>query len=579
MNFSNRRTLIVLPAVITIACIFLFNSFYRQVQSVAITSWNEQQLIHAQLAARGIEDFFTVWARSLNSVAQMDAVIAGDATGKRDLQLFYEAHQTQIMSIIRMDEKGVIRDSFPDESVVGMDISGQKHVAELLREHKQVISDVFRSVEGFDAVALHVPIFRGAEFKGSVGILVNFEILAKHYLDEIKIGKTGYAAMLSRDGRILYSPIPGFIGKSVFDVTEANPSLEAMLHDMLQGHAGSAKYTFDKISVLNVGPTNKYAVYLPVHLGSTFWSIAVVSAEQDVLAGLASFRNKLAVTTGVLFILGIVFSVFGTRAWLIVKEEERRKLAEQEIAQQRNQLAHLSRVSMLGELSGSLAHELNQPLMAILSNAQAAQRFLAQPQPNLSEVREILGDIVAEDKRAGEVIRRLRQLLQKGKVERQLLNVNEKVRGGLKLLHSDLLSHGITAHSELAMNLPQINADRVGLQQVLINLIMNACDAMAELPREDRQLTICTKRTGDELLLVSVSDNGPGIVQEKFDQVFEPFYTSKSNGLGLGLSVCRTIINAHGGKLWASNNAERGATFQFTLPLREGGGDAARAGE
>lgn len=243
-----------------------------------------------------------------------------------------------------------------------------------------------------------------------------------------------------------------------------------------------------------------------------------------------------------------------------------RKQSEQELALQRNQLTHLSRVNMLGELAGSLAHELNQPLTAVLSNAQAAQRFLAQDQPDLNEVKDILTDIVAEDKRAGEVIHRLRLLLKKGEVQHQPLDVNEVVQDVLKLVHSDLVNQNFTAHTELASDLPVLHGDRVQLQQVLLNLVMNACDAMASAARDYRQLTIRTRRADDGSVCMSVIDCGAGIAPERLDQVFEPFYTTKPHGMGLGLTVCRTIVTAHGGKLWAANNPERGATFHVSLP-------------
>jgi PAS domain S-box-containing protein len=243
-----------------------------------------------------------------------------------------------------------------------------------------------------------------------------------------------------------------------------------------------------------------------------------------------------------------------------------RKQAELEVQQQRGELAHLSRVTMLGELSGSLAHELNQPLTAILSNAQAAQRFLAHDHADLNEVRDILADIVAEDKRAGEVIRRLRLLLKKGEVQHQPFDLNEVVREVLKLVRSDLVNQGVAAHAELAPALPAVNADRVQLQQVLLNLVMNACDAMAGGPAGDRKLIIRTGLAGGEGIRVSVADRGVGLAPDKLEKVFEPFFTTKVHGMGLGLSVCRTIITAHGGKLWTANNPERGATFHFTLP-------------
>ena len=327
----NKRTFIALTIVFTGACAFLFNTFYKEAKNTAITKLNEEQMIHAKQAARGIEDFFATWTRSLSSLSKMDEVIDTDAVGKRYMKLYYEANQDQIRSITRLDERGVIIYNFPQSNSVGADISGQKHVRELLRDHKPVISDVFRAVEGFDAIALHLPTFRGSEFKGSVGILINFESPANRYLDVIKIGETGYAWVVSRDGTQLYSPIPGLTGKSVFENIKDSPSRLVMVNDMLKGHEGTAIYTFDRIGGRNVGQITKYATYMPVHVGNTFWSIAVASAEQDVLSGLNSFRNKLVLVIGALFIFGIVFSTLGAKAWFIVKEEEKRKQAERKL--------------------------------------------------------------------------------------------------------------------------------------------------------------------------------------------------------------------------------------------------------
>ena len=243
-----------------------------------------------------------------------------------------------------------------------------------------------------------------------------------------------------------------------------------------------------------------------------------------------------------------------------------RRQVELESARQRNELTHLSRVSLLGELSGSLAHELNQPLTAILSNAQAAQRFLAQNRADPAELQEILNDIVKEDKRAGEVIRRTRLLLKKGEVQLQTLDANELVHNVLKLVHSDLVNQNVAVRLELALHLPAVNGDGVQLQQVLLNLVVNACDAMADVEAVDRRLLLRTEMADGKDVRVSVADQGHGIPSEKMERIFEPFFTTKMKGMGMGLAVCRTIISAHGGRLWATNNPERGTTFQFTLP-------------
>jgi C4-dicarboxylate-specific signal transduction histidine kinase len=212
-----------------------------------------------------------------------------------------------------------------------------------------------------------------------------------------------------------------------------------------------------------------------------------------------------------------------------------------------------------------MAHELNQPLASILYNAEAALALLDQTPADIAEVRETLKDILVEDRRAGEVIKRLRLLLTKGEVQRQPTDLNEIVQDVLKLVRVDLVSRGVAVQTELANGLPTVLADRIQLQQVVLNLIINGCDAMSNVPPADRQIVVRTS-TEEDALGVSVSDRGQGLAPESLEKVFDPFYTTKSRGMGLGLSVCRTIISAHGGKLWAANNEDWGATFRFSLP-------------
>jgi C4-dicarboxylate-specific signal transduction histidine kinase len=240
--------------------------------------------------------------------------------------------------------------------------------------------------------------------------------------------------------------------------------------------------------------------------------------------------------------------------------------AEREIAVQRDELAHLSRVTTMGELSGSMAHELNQPLAAILNNAQAALGFLAKGPAALDDVREILEDIVDADKRAAEVIQRLRLLVTKGEVVHQRIAPGPIVHDVLRLMRGDLAKHGVVAREEIADDLPEIRGDRVQLQQVLINLIMNACDAMAAVPPADRQLTVRAELGFDrKAVRISVTDNGVGIPPDRLQKVFEPFVTTKPHGMGLGLAVCRTIVTAHGGRLFAAHADGGGTTFFLEL--------------
>ena len=239
---------------------------------------------------------------------------------------------------------------------------------------------------------------------------------------------------------------------------------------------------------------------------------------------------------------------------------------QQEVAMQREELTHLSRIALLGEMSGSLAHELNQPLTAVLSNAQAALRFLDNERPDLDEVHESLVQIVENDKRAGEVIRRLRAMLRKERISHEELQVNDVVHDVMRLINSDLLNRNVSVRLELAPELPAVSGDRVQLQQVLLNLVINACDAMDHVPK-GRALAIVTRPSQDNQVEILVSDAGPGIPADDLERVFAPFVTSKAQGLGLGLAVCRTIIQAHRGVMQALNNPDAGATLRILLPV------------
>jgi signal transduction histidine kinase len=252
-------------------------------------------------------------------------------------------------------------------------------------------------------------------------------------------------------------------------------------------------------------------------------------------------------------------------------QRRRRRRAELEAAESRRELAHLMRVAVLGELSGALAHELNQPLTAILSNAQAAQRLLAKAPVDLDELREILSDIRDDDKRAGDVVSRLRALMKKGDTRILPLNLNDLTNDVLELAHSELVERNIAVTTRLSSGLPDIQGDRVQLQQVLLNLVMNACEAMAGSNAADSSLDISTARDENDSLRLTVSDHGPGVPIDQVSRIFEPFITTKSQGLGLGLSICRSIVSAHGGRLWVVNNPDRGASFFVSLPIHARG--------
>ncbi|HEY7237477.1 MAG TPA: ATP-binding protein [Gemmatimonadaceae bacterium] len=242
-----------------------------------------------------------------------------------------------------------------------------------------------------------------------------------------------------------------------------------------------------------------------------------------------------------------------------------RRREQLEMEEQRRELSHLARVSALGQLSGALAHELNQPLASIGSNAEAARILLKRRPLDNGEIDNILRDILSENQRAAEVIRRLRALLRRGETRLQPLNATELISEVLELAHAELITRRVTATSVIAPNLPPVLGDRVQLQQVLLNLILNACEAMRSTRPSDRRLVLLVNAGAPGQIQVSIRDCGTGISPELIERLFEPFVTTKPEGLGLGLSISRTIVAAHGGRVWAENNADGGATLHFVL--------------
>lgn len=257
--------------------------------------------------------------------------------------------------------------------------------------------------------------------------------------------------------------------------------------------------------------------------------------------------------------------------WLgIVLDITERKLAQLQAMRDRNALQHLARVSMLGQMSASIAHQLNQPLAAILANAEAAQMMLRHEHVDVEEVKQICDDIVSQDQRAAAVIRRLGALFKRGEVQIQRVDLNALIIEALDLLRSNLMTDRITVTTQLAEGLHVFDGDQIQLQQVLLNLMMNAADAMRDTPIVMRRLIIGTGAT-DAAIRLRVTDHGPGIAPKDLKNIFEPFWSGKSSGMGIGLSICQSIVAAHHGTLTVANNPDGGATFLVVFPIAQAG--------
>jgi PAS domain S-box-containing protein len=261
-----------------------------------------------------------------------------------------------------------------------------------------------------------------------------------------------------------------------------------------------------------------------------------------------------------------------------VRDVTERTRSEEALRQAQADLAHVSRVSSMGELTASLAHEVNQPIAAAITDANTCLRWLARDQPDLEEARAAASRMVQDGRRAGEIVKRVRLLFKKDSLQRELVDLNEIIREMMLLLHNEATQFAVLVRTELAADLPQVMGDRVQLQQVLMNLMMNSIDSMKDA-EGTRELTIQSQRGKDGQVLISVSDTGAGLPPQAADKIFDAFFTTKTHGTGMGLRISRSIVETHGGRLWAADNSPRGARFCFTLPTKAEAPDSVVPGD
>jgi C4-dicarboxylate-specific signal transduction histidine kinase len=297
----------------------------------------------------------------------------------------------------------------------------------------------------------------------------------------------------------------------------------------------------------------RFVVFLVAAL--FIWSLS--TAQKSATESLRRARDELKATVQQL----------RTTNQALQAESLERKHAEEELRQTQANLSRVSRVTTMGELTASLAHEVNQPIAAAVTNANTCLRWLTRDRPDLEEARAAAMRIVKDGTRAAEIISRVRLLFQKGTPQRELTDINEVIRGMTALFRGEATRYNVFIRTELAANLPQIMADRVQLQQVLMNLMMNAIDAMKDVDGT-RELEIKSQLAGNEQLLLSVSDTGGGLPPQNAERIFDAFFTTKAHGTGMGLRISRSIVESHGGRLWAVGNSPRGASFYVSLPTK-----------
>jgi C4-dicarboxylate-specific signal transduction histidine kinase len=281
-----------------------------------------------------------------------------------------------------------------------------------------------------------------------------------------------------------------------------------------------------------------WRTFSPTHEPATFLRFAVFLAATLLITGLMEIKRRV---------------------------EQSRTRAHEALRQAQSDLARVNRVATMGELTASLAHEVNQPIAAAVTDANTCLRWLTRDQPDLEEARQAASRVVKDATRAAEIITRIRSLFKKSTQERALVDVNEVIYEMIVLLRSEATRYSVSVRTELAADLPHVMGDRLQLQQVLMNLMINGIDAMKDI-EGSRELVIRSQRADDDQLMLAVSDTGVGLPRQQADQIFDAFFTTKVHGTGMGLRISRSIVESHGGRLWAADNLPRGASFHLTLP-------------
>ena len=698
MHTGIRRALrsALVPAVIAVwlvACGWLIWSIYNQVQAGTSAQVAAQQMTLAQQAARGIEGHFANLFGDLRLLAGDERIAQWSAAGARELERYFHANAGEAQSITRMGPDGTILYTFPNRESTGSAIAGQAHVQKLMATQAAVLSDVFTSVQGYRSIALHVPVFRGGTFDGSVAILIPFDIVAERFLAGVGIGRSGYAWVISRDGTVLYGPVARQIGTSVFTASGESPAQLAMVRDMLKGHSGTAVIPRDSASGKAV---TAQAAYMPISLVDNFWSIAVEAPENEIITLMTGFLKRwiptiLLLVAGIAGILAYAFrqavaarersardaaearyrslveqlpainyivefgrenrttyispqveSILGftQQEWLAdqklwirqVHPEDRervaaevhtsddrgmpteleyraltrdgsvrwihnrsvflrdragrltsshgvmldvteRKAAERAIRERDEKLLQAQKMEAVGRLAGGVAHDFNNLLTVIRGYAEIILNSPGMPLPVRADVEEIL----KAAHRAHALTNQLLAYSRRQMRTPQVLNINAQVRNMEGMLQR-LIGEHILLRTELAPNLASVRADPNQVEQVIMNLAVNARDSMPDggtLTLATANVSISSEPHSSSpdmppgaYVLLAVSDTGKGMGEETLAHIFEPFFTTKETGkgTGLGLSTVYGIVTQSGGHVAAQSVLGEGTRFEIHLP-------------
>lgn len=577
----------IILIIMVIASGILLYMPYSETKQNTIRSLNEKQMLIAQQAAFGISSFFHEQRNMLHHFAIQPDIINLDSEGKTLMKREYRYMAKNIKAITRYDKKGTILYSYPEpEKIVGRNIADQPHVSKILRDHKTNVSDVFMAVQGFPAVAVSEPVFDGDRFKGAVVFLVNFEYLAKTFLEKIKIGKSGYAWMISRDGTMLYAHERQNVGSNVVSIAKLCPHMLEMAKGMEEGNTGTATYKYFPQGVNGPGYINQ-AVYCPVELFDNFWSIAVATPRSEVYSELSVFYHEMLMAMGV-FTLSILFFVY-----VVIKDynlakintelEERVNREMDKRKEQEKMMLQQARFYSMADTMNAIAHQWRQPLNSVglcIQDIEETYKINQLSEEYLSEtIRLAMEKIYA----LSETIDDFRDFFAPSEkaAETNVCSVIFGIYNLVKVQYDELrIKFSFVMDGQPAADASDCDSTLYNaviypdmLKQVVLSCLQNSKEAIekriARFPDQDGCICITVSKDGNDFV-IEVKDNGGGVPESLLDRIFDPYFSTKelSIGMGLGLYAAKNIMEEHMGGSIHIENITGGAMTVIRFPGR-----------
>ena len=552
----------------------LFYLVYTDIKNRTVEEFNKEQLVLAQTASKGISSFFDEYKSDLRFFASIGDIIDFSENGKSLIADFYESHKNFIGAFTRVDSRGIILYTYPyNQALIGEDISYQKHVREVIATHQPVISDVFTSVQGFTAIALHVPVFKGKEYKGSLAILIPIDKLGKRYLQGITIRGTGSVWLLSENGIEIYCPIKGHTGKWFLDITRNDPTAVGFMAKIRKESSGMAR-SIHREEVIDGLPgfALKYMVFSRTALGNTYWTIIISYHEEDIYLALSKLRNRLILIFSLLMVIVLYYFYSLSKVRTVLKEETRRKKAEKELILAKEKAEESDRLK--SAFLANMSHEIRTPMNGILGFSE----LLKEPGLTGEEQQQYISIIERSGRRMLNIINDLMDIskIEAGQVEVSLsvTNLKEQAEFLYVFFKPEAEKKGIklTLYQNLPLKEAVIETDREKVYAVLTNLIKNAIKYS-----HSGSIDFGYSLTGageQQFLKFYVRDTGIGIPLDRQEAIFERFVQADiedrnaMQGAGLGLSISKAYVEMLGGKIWIESEEGRGATFFFTLPYK-----------